>query len=54
MPVRAAYVPGPAAPAFAADAAAAGRVTVEAALDGVRKTQPIDTRAAVPDLAFSF
>ena len=53
-PVRAAYVPNPVVLSFTSDTDVAGRYTVEATLDGVLKPQPIDTRAAVPELSFSF
>ena len=53
-PLKAAYVPSPTSITFTADAAAAGLYTLEAESDGVVKTQPIDTRVAVPPVNFSF
>ncbi|HEX5688325.1 MAG TPA: DUF4382 domain-containing protein [Ideonella sp.] len=53
-PLKTAYVPSPTSITFTADAAAAGLYTLEAESDGVVKTQPIDTRVAVPPVNFSF
>jgi len=53
-PVRGAYVPNPTALAFAPDAGAAARYTVEAASAGAIRTQAIDVTSAVPPLAFTF
>jgi len=39
---------------FTADAAAAGKYTIEAASAGVVKTQAIDASAAVPAVSFAF
>lgn len=51
--VKAAYVAPPALPVFAADAASAGKYTVEAAITGAKKLQAIDVNAAVPPLNFT-
>jgi hypothetical protein len=53
-PVRAAYVPNPAALVFSTDAGATGKYTVEARSAGVVKTVPVDVTASVPPLNFSF
>jgi Domain of unknown function (DUF4382) len=53
-PVKTAYVPNPLALVFAADAAAAGQYTIEAAANGVLLSRVIDASAAVPPIAFVF
>jgi len=53
-PLKTAYVPSPSSITFTADAAVAGLYTLEAESDGAVKTQPIDTRLAVPPVNFSF
>ncbi|MEO6032346.1 MAG: DUF4382 domain-containing protein [Burkholderiaceae bacterium] len=53
-PVKTVYVANPTALAFAADTAAAGKYTLEAAADGATKTQAINVGATVPPLAFTF
>lgn len=53
-PVRTAYVANPTSLAFAADAGAAGKYTLEAASDGAAKTQAVDAGAAVPAVTFTF
>lgn len=53
-PVRTVYAANPAALVFAADAGAAGKYTIEAALAGALKTLPIDAAATGPPLSFVF
>jgi hypothetical protein len=53
-PVRTAYIENPTSLSFTADAAVAGKYTIEATSAGVIKTQAIDATAAVPALSFSF
>lgn len=53
-PVAMAYVANPPSLAFVANAAAAGKYTLEAASAGATKTQAVDVSAAVPPVAFSF
>jgi hypothetical protein len=53
-PVKTAYVPNPLALVFAADAAAAGQYTIEAASNGLLQTRVIDATAAVPQIDFVF
>jgi hypothetical protein len=53
-PVRTVYVANPAALAFAADAGAAGKYTIEATSTGVVKAVPVDVTVSVPPLSFSF
>jgi hypothetical protein len=53
-PVKTAYVANPVSLAFAADAAAASKFTLEATSAGVMKTQAIDVSAAVPPVSFTF
>jgi hypothetical protein len=53
-PVKTAYVPNPLALVFAADAAAAGQYTIEAASNGALQARVIDASAAVPPIDFVF
>jgi len=53
-PVKTAYVANATSLTFTADAAAAGKYTIEAASAGVTKTQAIDASAAVPAVNFTF
>ena len=53
-PLRTAYVANPVSLSFTADAAAAGKYTIQAASAGVVKTQAIDASAAVPAVSFAF
>jgi hypothetical protein len=53
-PVKTAYVANPPSLAFTADAAAAGKYTLEAASGGVTKTHAVDATAVVPPVTFTF
>ena len=53
-PVKAAYVANPVSLDFMADAAAAGKYTLQAAAGGVTKTLAIDAAAVVPPVVFTF
>jgi hypothetical protein len=53
-PLKTAYVANPPALAFAADAGAAGKYTLEAASNGATKVLLIDTAAVVPPVTFTF
>ena len=53
-PLKAAFVANPAALNFVADAAAAGKYTLQAASNGVTKSLAIDTAAIVPPVVFTF
>jgi hypothetical protein len=53
-PVKTAYVANATSLTFTADAAAAGKYTIEAASAGVKKTQAIDASAAVTGVNFTF
>jgi hypothetical protein len=53
-PQKTSYVANPSALNFVADAAAAGKYTLEAVSAGVTKTQAIDANAAVPAVTFTF
>jgi Domain of unknown function (DUF4382) len=53
-PVRTAYVANPTTLSFTADAAAAGRYTIEAASGSATRQQAIDVTAPVPPISFSF
>jgi hypothetical protein len=53
-PIKTGYVANPATLAFAADAAAAAKYTLEASSAGSTKTQAINVSAAVPAVTFSF
>ncbi len=53
-PRTVAYVPDPASIVLGADAAAAGRYTIEAGSAGVVQTQDVDTTTPVPPLVFVF
>lgn len=53
-PVKTAYVANATSLTFTADAAAAGKYTIEAASAGVKKTSPIDASAVVPAVNFTF
>jgi hypothetical protein len=47
-------VASPSTPTFAPDNTIAGKYTLEAASAGAKKTQAIDTGAAVPAVTFTF
>jgi hypothetical protein len=53
-PVKTAYVANPPSLTFAADAAAAGKYTLEATSAGTTKTKAIDVTSAVPAVTFTF
>ncbi len=53
-PLKAAYVANPVALAFVADAAAAGKYTLQAASNGASKAVAIDAAAVVPPVVFTF
>ena len=53
-PVKRAYVANPTTMVFAPDAAVAAKYSIEAASNGILKSQAIDAGAAVPPLVFSF
>ena len=53
-PVKVAYVANPVSLAFAADAAAANKFTLEAVSAGVTKTQAVDVSSTVPSVVFTF
>ncbi|KNZ33669.1 MAG: hypothetical protein AD742_05670 [Methylibium sp. NZG] len=53
-PLKAAYVANPVALNFAADAAAAGKYTLQATSNGASKSLAIDTTAVVPPVVFTF
>ena len=53
-PVKGAYVANPVALNFAADAAAAGKYSLQAAAGGVTKSLAVDATAVVPPVTFTF
>jgi Domain of unknown function (DUF4382) len=53
-PLKVAYAANPVALPFAADAAAAGKYTLEAESNGATKTLAIDAAAVVPSVVFTF
>ncbi len=53
-PLKAVYVANPVSLAFVADAAAAGKYTLQAASNGATKTLAVDAAAVVPPVSFTF